>query len=66
MGMQDRGQSQEEGSNKALIALVVVGVMLALTWAVATLFEVTLAKALAGAILFLFCVFVALLLAGIG
>ena len=60
--------SDENGSgrNKALIALAVVGVALALTWAVATLFELSLAKSLAAVTLVLFGVFIALLMAGIG
>lgn len=53
------------GRNTLLVTVVVLGIALALTWAVATLFELAFAKALAAVIIFLFCVFVALLMAGI-
>lgn len=55
----------DDGPNKLAVAALVLGIALALTWAVATLFEIALAKALAAVIIFLFCVFVALLMAGI-
>jgi hypothetical protein len=67
--MQEQNNSSQDTKsgmkNKALVALAVVGVMLALTWAIATFFEIAIAKALAAVIIFLFCVIVALLMTGI-
>lgn len=51
---------------KLTIALVVLVIAAALTWAVATLFEISLAKSAAAVILFLVGAFLALLMAGIG
>lgn len=55
----------DDGPNKLLVALGALGIALVLTWAVATLFEIAFAKALAAVIIGLFCVLVALLMAGI-
>jgi hypothetical protein len=65
MEIQNGNGTDDEGNKKALIALAVLGSILVLTWAVATLFEIALAKALAGVIVFLFCAFIVLLMAGI-
>jgi len=46
--------------------MAVLAVALALTWAVTTLFELAFAKAMAAVIIGLFCIFIALLMAGIG
>lgn len=48
-----------------ITALVATGIVLVLTWAIATLFEVALAKALALVILFLFVVIIALFMVGV-
>jgi hypothetical protein len=56
----------DDGPGKAMIALGVLVVAAALTWAVATLFEISLAKSAAAVILFVVGAFLALLMAGIG
>ena len=48
------------------MALIAGAIVLVLTWAITTLFEVEFVKALAFVVLALFGVFVLLLLAGIG
>lgn len=59
--------SREEPDNKnqLLVVLVIVAIALALTWAVATLFELSLVKSLAAVVLVLFGIFIALLMSGI-
>lgn len=67
MSTQDNSPGTDADSpRKATIALVVLGIVLAMTWAVATLFEISLAKSLAAVILFVVGAFVAMLMAGIG
>lgn len=60
----DSSGERMPAKNKLLIALAVSAAVLILTWAVATFFEIALAKALAAVVIALFCVFVALALAG--
>lgn len=52
--------------HRLLIALAIIAVLLAVTWALATFFEIELAKALAALILVLFVVALAMVLTGIG
>lgn len=68
MNAQDNSpdSGDDDGPGKATVALVVLVIAAALTWAVATLFEISLAKSAAAVILFLFGAFLALLMAGIG
>jgi hypothetical protein len=63
--MHDSDHPGDAPVNKALIALLAIVGVLVLTWAVATLFEIAFAKALAAVIVFVFLAFVALLMAGI-
>lgn len=60
--------SKEIDSQKrtAGIVLAVLLSILVLTWAVATFFEIALVKALAGVILVLFVIVIAVLMAGVG
>lgn len=55
----------EKSSNRLAIALSVVAMMLVVTWAVATVFEIELAKALAMVILVLFGAAIALFSQGL-
>lgn len=57
---------QEKGTNKFRVALIVLGVVIVLTWAVTTIFEIAIAKALASVVLAVFGVLVLLLMAGLG
>jgi hypothetical protein len=59
-------KGDEKSTNKVRVALIVAGVVLTLTWAVTTIFEITIAKALATVVLAVFGVLVFLLIAGLG
>lgn len=61
----NNSQDEQDNRNKLLVALAVIGIALMLTWAVATLFEISLVKSLAAVVLVLFGIFVALLMSGI-
>lgn len=58
-------QDDQDKGNKLLIVLVIVAIALVLTWAIATLFELSLVKSLAAVVLVLFGIFIALLMSGI-
>ena len=58
-------QEEPDSTNKLLVVLVIVAIALVLTWAVATLFELSLVKSLAAVVLVLFGIFIALLMSGI-
>jgi len=61
----NNSQDEQDNRNKLLVVLAVIGIALMLTWAVATLFELSLAKSLAAVVLVLFGIFIALLMSGI-
>ena len=61
----NNSQDEPDNRNKLLVILAVIGIALMLTWAVATLFELSLVKSLAAVVLVLFGIFVALLMSGI-
>ncbi len=52
--------------HRLLIALAIIAVLLAVTWALATFFEIERAKALAALILLLFVVALGMVLMGVG
>jgi hypothetical protein len=56
---------EQDGKNTTAIVLGAVALALALTWAVATLFEIGLLKSFAAVILVLFGILVALFMSGI-
>lgn len=58
-------QDDQDKGNKLLIVLVIVAIALVLTWAITTLFELSLVKSLAAVVLVLFGIFIALLMSGI-
>ncbi len=69
MEKNDKGPApagQPESRNTALIVASVLGIALALTWAVATLFEIAVVKALAAVVIGLFIILVAMFMSGIG
>ncbi len=69
MQNQDNGSQHQlpppKYNKKLLIALIVIATILVLTWAIATVFEIVLAKALAVVIIVLFFVAIALFMIGL-
>lgn len=57
---------EQKQKNTVLVVLTVLGVALMLTWAVATLFEISVVKSLAAVVLVLFGILIAVLMTGIG
>ncbi|AXQ27275.1 hypothetical protein D0B54_00585 [Solimonas sp. K1W22B-7] len=57
---------EQKQKNTVLVVLSVLGIALMLTWAVATLFEISVIKSLAAVILVLFGILIAMLMTGIG
>jgi fatty acid desaturase len=57
---------REKGTNNLRIALIAIGVVVVLTWAVTTVFEIAIAKALASVVLIVFGVLVLLFMTGLG